>query len=452
MQNLRDRLNRKKLFTKYGVFIPIIFTILLLFVIFDTIQTYQKLGELEQSHKLVNHTYDVRLQLRQLLATSRDVDRRERNYLVSGDSSELKLYTEAMGQLQQSLTAVENLTKDNSSQQERIKTLRAAIAQRLSSLQNAIQSRQSGDVNALTDTFSLATDDQERQKIQDVVGQMEGEEQQLIIERENNTKQLYNVLYTGSSAAGVLNIGLVIFASYIIRNELKRRNEMDTNKDNFINMASHELKTPITSLKIYTSMLKKRAAKEPPEKLQRYVGRIDEQTDKIVSLITDLLDISRIETGKMKVEKQQFSINELIEETVDSLQTTTTKHKIFIKGKIRKFVYGDRYRIYQVLVNLLTNAIKYSPDGGKIIVQLQEMGTVAMVGVKDQGIGIEEKHKKKIFDRLYQVPENMGKSFSGLGIGLYVSSEIVKLHGGKIWVDSDKNKGSTFYFTLPFAS
>ncbi len=113
-------------------------------------------------------------------------------------------------------------------------------------------------------------------------------------------------------------------------------------------------------------------------------------------------------------------------------------------------INGDRYRVYQVLVNLLTNSIKYSPDGGKIIVATKELPKALLVSIEDFGIGIHPRFRKKIFERLYQVSDPRGKTYPGLGIGLFISSEIVKMHGGKIWVEGKRGKGSIFYFTLRY--
>jgi len=216
-------------------------------------------------------------------------------------------------------------------------------------------------------------------------------------------------------------------------------------------MASHELKTPVTSMKIYANVMERKIDTFSKTELHQYVKKIDEQTNKLTSLIANLLDISRIQTGKMRIDKEPFDLNSVINDTVEAIQETTRKHKIIVKGNVKKLIYGDKYRIYQVIVNLLTNAIKYSPNGGNIIITKRDAVKNIEVCISDQGIGIEKIHQVKIFDRLYQVSDPNEITFPGLGIGLYITADIIKRHKGKIWVKSTKGKGSSFFFTLPYA-
>ncbi|MDE2026150.1 MAG: HAMP domain-containing histidine kinase, partial [Patescibacteria group bacterium] len=219
--------------------------------------------------------------------------------------------------------------------------------------------------------------------------------------------------------------------------------------DDFINLASHELNTPITSLKIFSKVLRNKLESGKVTDTKRYLDKIDEQTNKLIMLITDLLDISRIQTGKIGINKEKFSLSSLMKETVEGLQGTTQIHTIKIKHTYEKEVYADRYRIYQVLVNLLTNAIKYSPRGGAITVAAAKKWKNVIVSVSDNGIGIDKKYQQKIFERLYQVSDVREKTFPGLGIGLFISREIIHMHKGKMWVVSKKGHGATFFFTIP---
>ena len=159
--------------------------------------------------------------------------------------------------------------------------------------------------------------------------------------------------------------------------------------------------------------------------------------------------MSKIISAVSTARKEDFTINELISETVAGLQETAQTRKITFSATKSIQLYGDRFRLYQVLTNLLTNAIKYSQEGGVIKVKLTNSHDKATVSVKDSGIGIPKDQQKKIFDRLYQVTDAKEKTFPGLGMGLYISKEIIRRHRGSIWVESEKDKGSTFYFSLP---
>ena len=225
--------------------------------------------------------------------------------------------------------------------------------------------------------------------------------------------------------------------------------ELERRKDEFISMASHELKTPVTSLKGFINLFQRRLAKQADEKTLYYLNRMDAQLNKLTNLITDLLDVSKMQTGQLTYQEEPFDLNELISETVENLQAATATHQLFVETAGAVQVVGDRDRIGQVLINLLTNAIKYSPLADKVIVRLATDTEKAIVSVQDFGVGIAEAHHNKIFERFYQVVDPEEKTSPGLGIGLYLSCEIVRRHGGNMWVESSKGKGATFYFTIP---
>lgn len=246
----------------------------------------------------------------------------------------------------------------------------------------------------------------------------------------------------------------VIGASYITKDfsrEIKLRKEKrqeEKRKNEFINMASHELKTPLTSLAMYTHLLK---LKHEPSKdgCSLIVDKIEKQTAKLTKLVSDLLDITNIQSGTLQYKMEAFPLDEVIHDVANTLQEMTTKHKIAVKNGETIPIYADKNRIQQVLMNLLVNAIKYSPHGGTILVNANTEGHFAKVSVADHGIGIAREHQEKIFDKLYQAAGTQEKTYPGLGIGLYIASDIIKKHGGSIGVSSRIGKGATFTFTLP---
>lgn len=242
--------------------------------------------------------------------------------------------------------------------------------------------------------------------------------------------------------------GKVQFAVDVF-SDITQQYEMEKRKDEFISMASHELKTPVTSLKVYMEVLQKQLEKQSNGSPVSYLGKMHAQLDKLTKLIKDLLDISRIQTGKLEFHYETFPIDELIKEITDNVRLTTRKHTIVISHKANVLLTADRDRISQVLINLLTNAIKYSPQADKIVVAAKKDAHEAIVSVRDYGIGISKEHHYKIFERFYQIKGAAEKTFPGLGIGLHISNEIVKRHGGKLWVESAKGKGAMFQFALP---
>lgn len=229
----------------------------------------------------------------------------------------------------------------------------------------------------------------------------------------------------------------------------KGSQEAITLRDDFISVASHELKTPVTSVKMFTQVLKKHSEQIGDVKAVNHLSKMDKQLDKLTELIYDLLNISKIQAGRMEFRKELFNFDDAVKEVIDVLQQSATGHKIVIQGQTKKKIRGDEERIGQVINNLVSNAVKYSPKAKKVIVSLSSDKENVRVAVQDFGIGMEKAHLGKIFERFYRVYDTADKTFPGLGIGLYISSEIVKRHGGKVWVDSTIGKGSIFYVSLP---
>ena len=223
-------------------------------------------------------------------------------------------------------------------------------------------------------------------------------------------------------------------------------------RDEFIATASHELRTPITSLKMYAQILQKRLIKQGEETLVHSLKKMDAQISKLTLLIEDLLDVSKLELGKVAFRQEAFDLNEVIKETVEHIQATSSRHTIHVEGKCALPVWGDKERIGQVLTNLLINAIKYSPEADTVLVHVAQEQAMAVVSVQDFGIGIAQEHQQHIFDRFYRVNDPEERTYPGLGIGLHIAHEIVVKHGGTMHVISEKGKGALFCFTLPYAS
>jgi signal transduction histidine kinase len=242
--------------------------------------------------------------------------------------------------------------------------------------------------------------------------------------------------------------GKIIGAAKIAR-DITERKDLERRKDEFISMASHELKTPVTSIKGFTQLLLRRFQQRDDKESLRFLTRMDNQLMKLTRLISDLLDISKMQNGHMEYHKEPFELDLLVQEIIENVQGTTQTHRLILENPARVWVYADRDRIGQVLMNLLTNAIKFSARADRVLVQVLSAGLGAVVSVQDFGQGIDEANYEKIFERFYQVSEPDAKHFAGLGIGLYISREIIKRHQGHIWVKSRKGEGSTFYFSLP---
>ena len=220
-------------------------------------------------------------------------------------------------------------------------------------------------------------------------------------------------------------------------------------KDEFMSIASHELKTPLASVKAYVQLLDRSLAKD--ERIKGYLDRTLAQINKLNSLIVDLLDTSRIENGRLKFNESLFNFNKLLKESVEMISQIYPDYKILVSGESNVLVRGDETRLEQVILNYMTNAIKYSPDIRELELHSSVQDNFLIVSVKDFGIGIPKENQADVFRKFYRV-EGSAQRFQGLGVGLYICFEIIRRHNGKCWLESEVGKGSTFYFSLPIAN
>lgn len=221
-------------------------------------------------------------------------------------------------------------------------------------------------------------------------------------------------------------------------------NALNLKKNEFIALASHELKTPLTTVKGYLQILERY---DTNQMMRRFLTKALTQLNRIEALINELLDISKIEAGKLSLYYETFNISELIADVVETFHFSSQTHHIIVNNLHHVGVCADRQRIEQVLINLLSNAIKYSPDVDKVFVTLETSDTHITVKVTDEGVGLSREQQEKIFTRFFRV-EGTSK-MPGLGLGLYLSKEIIERHGGHIGVESEIEEGSTFYFSIP---
>ncbi|PWS27845.1 hybrid sensor histidine kinase/response regulator [Pedobacter yonginense] len=230
--------------------------------------------------------------------------------------------------------------------------------------------------------------------------------------------------------------------------EIEFRKQAEHKKDEFISIASHELKTPLTSVKGYIQLLQRSINKDDKVTAQNHLNKASIQLEKLNDLIVDLLDISKIESGKLKFNMQSFCADNMVNNAIEMLQQNFPDFKITKLGKTEEMVFGDEIRLEQVVINFITNAIKYAPGTNQVNVTINIKDGKLYLAVKDFGIGIDTEQQQKIFEKFYRVEESSNR-FNGLGIGLYICSEIIKRHGGTIGVNSVLNEGSEFYFIIP---
>jgi signal transduction histidine kinase len=231
--------------------------------------------------------------------------------------------------------------------------------------------------------------------------------------------------------------------------DITEQKRLEQQKDEFIGIASHELKTPVTCLKGYAQLLVRKFQQAGDAPALALLQKMDTQLNKLTSLIGDLLDVTKIESGHLQLHLSSFDLNTLIQEVVEEMQRTTVRHTIVLDLAPPVTLWADPDRIGQVLTNLLTNAIKYSPQSSTIIVKTVQQEEKILTSVQDFGIGISKEMQASLFERFFRVEGDTQSTYPGLGLGLYISAEFVRRHHGDIWAQSEQGKGTTMTFSLP---
>ncbi|MDQ8003587.1 MAG: PAS domain-containing protein [Pedobacter sp.] len=253
--------------------------------------------------------------------------------------------------------------------------------------------------------------------------------------------------YISINAAPLLNQDNQLTGGIISFTDVTKRRKVLQQKEDFINVASHELKTPVTALKGSLQLLEKMQGRLSEENSRKLVEQANRSLTKLSNLISTLLNVNRISQGRFPINKTKFKIYDLVKDCCSEVNILG-KHELVLKGDLNLEIEADVQLIEQVLVNLVNNAVKYAPDSKEIIVNMERLPEGIKISVADSGPGIPQEKAKHIFKRYYQA-ENLGAYSSGLGLGLYISAEIIEKHGGKIGVDSETGKGSNFWFTIP---
>jgi two-component system sensor histidine kinase VicK len=251
----------------------------------------------------------------------------------------------------------------------------------------------------------------------------------------------YTPLIENGEVVGVLDTAMEVTQQVLANKELQQR------KDDFISIASHELKTPVTSLSAALQLLDRMKEDPKPEVLKRMIDQANRSSGKITRLVEDLLNVTTIKEGRMQLVKTKFRLAGLLDDCCTHV-SASGEFEVQVTGDKELEVTADEHRIEQVIINFVNNAVKYAPDSRVIGLNVSKVDGLAKVTVTDNGPGIPEKDMPHLFDRFYRSEPNT-EHYAGLGLGLFISAEIIKRHGGDIGVESKVGEGSTFWFTLP---
>ncbi|MGC8837381.1 MAG: GAF domain-containing protein [Anaerolineae bacterium] len=317
----------------------------------------------------------------------------------------------------------------------------AAAARILGSRPETLQGQ---DVRTLLAVFEESGQKAMRRAMEAVLQTREPRTVQTTVEPEERvvSAHLAPVVTQGGELLGVVTV----------LRDITREIEADRAKSEFVSTVSHELRTPMTSIKGYTDLLLMGAVGELNPQQHHFLEVIKSNADRLTGLINDLLDISRIETGRLRLDLQPMQVQEVVEEVVGSLRGRAEAKGLRVRVDVPQglpAVMADRDRITQVVLNLMDNAVRYTPEGGEIAVRVELADEVLLVHVQDTGIGIAPEEQGRIFERFYRSEDARVQETEGTGLGLAIVKSLVEMHGGRVWVESELGKGSTFSFTIP---
>jgi len=251
--------------------------------------------------------------------------------------------------------------------------------------------------------------------------------------------------------AGNRNGIIIVLRNMAASKELERLRQLDDLKSEFVSNVSHELRTPLSIIKSYVEAILDQVDPGDYQTQKEFLTVVNNETDRLTDLVSDLLDISRIEAGRFEIEMNPISISDIIQLVLPKLEISDDSHELVVDIPSNlPDLLADKDKMVQVFINLLTNAIKFSPDGGEIFIHAEISEEKIKCDVSDQGIGINEKYTDRIFEKFYRVDISDRYEISGTGLGLPIVKHIINSHGGEISVMSDPGKGSTFSIFLPF--
>ncbi len=234
----------------------------------------------------------------------------------------------------------------------------------------------------------------------------------------------------------------------LVISDVTDKKENEQRRNDFIGFVTHELRTPLSNLKAYAQLSERFFQQGKPEESFKLSTKLMEFIDRLQDLVSELHDVTKVTSGKLQINKELFDYNEFIDETIKDATLTYPEYRFIKRGETSVMVEADRYRINQVLTNYISNAVKFSKNQKDVIISVFERDGNIVTSVKDFGPGIPKENMPRVFQRLYRV-QKLSKT-EGLGLGLYLSREIIRAHGGKVWVESEENIGSEFYYMIPY--
>jgi signal transduction histidine kinase len=452
--------------------LTLVFGLLLLAILGNGLLMLHNFHTLDDSERTVSHTHAVKAEIAVMETLLVDAESAQEGYLLTGDRSYLAPYVSARSTIDAEVAQLRALTAHDTTEQAHIASLKSQVTVLLAELQQTIDLRAQQRTDEALAMLRAGKGHQTMESIRALLEEMDAREARLLNEQPRMAEDDLTAAHVTILLATLANVLLLaaLFAlvsrtfaarERYLRAERAARAAAETavaQRDQFLSIASHELRTPLTVLLGNIQLLERRLSRMGVSdvRLHQSFAAIHRQLARLQALVNAMLDVSRIERGQLKIAREPLDFAALVREVVDEVQPTAPAHPIEqvispdTSGAI--LVPGDELRLEQVVLNLLQNAIKYSPDGGPIRVEVTRAADHVSLSVSDRGQGILEEALPHLFERFYRAPDVRSEHISGMGIGLYIVSEIVAMHGGTVTVVSEQGVGSTFTVHLPLVT
>jgi len=430
----------------------------LLIVVIISSSSYKSLAKTKNDFEWVVRTREVLLNLSYFISNLKDAESEQRDYLLTGDEHYLERVLYVEQEVKEHFASLRKIATNNTQQQKKLDVLEGLVQKKLVELKKMTALRKEKGVEAAKDAVLATTGKRIMDEIREVVLQMDRDERALLIERTQKVaariRLLVVVRVTGITIAFVTAALVIIRVNHWV-SELKgaEKKQMDIMemKSNFISMASHELRTPLTAIQEGIAIVLDGSAGRVNDEQKEFLDIAKRNVDRLARLIDNALDFQKFDSGRVDFHMEAGNINDVVKEIYDTMLP-------LVKEKGLDFVVNlddglpslrfDMDKIIQVLTNIVNNSIKFT-EAGEIKLSTSKHNNSVLVSVSDTGYGIKKEDLSRVFNRFEQVLNIKGRSTGGTGLGLAISKEIIKHHNGKIWVESEYGKETTFQFILP---